>query len=100
MVTPDGNLTAFTRPTTAPFNVVDSAGRAWRGPRKQDRLARLRTAKEDTEIFPLVNNFSPKDQDFEDNVAQFVTDPAATSAKFQRQIDQFFTVPTRDIAES
>ncbi len=92
VVTPDGNLTAYTADNT-PFNVVDNAG--VHGVDRENKIARAITdAKEDTEIFPLVNNFNPTDQDFEDNVSQFVMNPAAR-AKFLQQIDQFFAANTR-----
>src|SRR5579875_272385 len=92
VVTPDGALTAYSVDNT-PFHVVDNAG--VHGVDRENKIVRaISAAKEDTEIYPLVNNFSPIDQDFEENVAQFMMDPAAR-ARFQQQIDQFFTANTR-----
>lgn len=92
VVTPDGNLTAYTSDNTA-FNVVDSSG--VHGVDRENKVVRAISAeKEDTEIYPLVNNFSPTEQDFADSVGDFVNSPAAR-ANFLHQIDQFFTANTR-----
>jgi cellulose synthase/poly-beta-1,6-N-acetylglucosamine synthase-like glycosyltransferase/peptidoglycan/xylan/chitin deacetylase (PgdA/CDA1 family)/spore germination protein YaaH len=89
---PDGSLTAYTADNIA-FKVVDSAG--VHGVDRENKIVHTITAaKEDTEIFPMVNNYSPTDQVFEPSVEQFLLDPNAR-ANFIHQIDQFLAANTR-----
>ncbi|MBW4038058.1 MAG: glycosyltransferase [Acidobacteria bacterium] len=92
VVTPDGSLTAYTS-DNIPFAVVDATG--VHGVDRQNKIVRTITAaQEDTEIFPMVNNFSPTDGVFEPNAEQFMLNPAAR-ARFVQQIDQFLAANTR-----
>ncbi|HEX4155052.1 MAG TPA: polysaccharide deacetylase family protein [Acidobacteriaceae bacterium] len=92
VITPDGRLTAFSSDNT-PFAVVDKSG--VHGVDPQNKVAKVITdAREDTEIFPMVNNYNPRDGSFEDNVGQFLNDPAAR-ANFLHQIDVFLAANTR-----
>ena len=92
VVGPDGSLTAYTS-DNVPFAVVDSAG--VHGVDPENKIVRAITdAKEDTEIFPMVNNYSPTDGVFEQSVEQFLLDPGA-QANFVRQTDQFVAANTR-----
>ncbi len=91
VITPDGRLTAFSA-DNAPFPVIDSAG--VHGVDRENKVAHIiTTAKEDTEIFPMVNNYNPKDGAFEDNVGQFLGSPEAR-ANFLHQVDQFLAANT------
>ena len=86
VITPDGHLTAFSADNT-PFPVIDNSG--VHGVDRENKVARVITsAKEDTEIFPMVNNYNPKEGVFEDNVGQFLSSPDARS-NFLRQVDRF-----------
>ncbi|HTV10182.1 MAG TPA: glycosyltransferase [Candidatus Aquilonibacter sp.] len=92
VITPNGTLTAFSSDNT-PFPVVDSSG--VHGVDPQNKVAKvINDAREDTEIFPMVNNYNPRDGVFEDNVAQFLSDPNAR-ANFQHQLDAFLSANTR-----
>src|SRR5271156_735441 len=86
VITPDGALTAFDS-SNASFAVVDSSG--VHGVDRENNIRHtIQAAKEDTEIFPMVNNYSPTDQAFEDNVGAFLLNPSARDV-FLHQIDQF-----------
>jgi len=92
VITPDGSLTAFSSDNT-PFAVIDNTG--VHGVDPENKVVKVLTAaREDTEIFPMVNNYNPHDGVFEDNVAQFLTDPAAR-ANFLHQVDRFLAANTR-----
>jgi cellulose synthase/poly-beta-1,6-N-acetylglucosamine synthase-like glycosyltransferase/peptidoglycan/xylan/chitin deacetylase (PgdA/CDA1 family)/spore germination protein YaaH len=92
VITPDGSLTAYSSSNT-PFPVIDNAG--VHGVDRENRVVRAITAaKEDTEIFPLVNNYSPTDGVFEPSIGPFLLSPDAR-AHFQQQIDQFLAANTR-----
>jgi len=92
VIGPDGSLTAYTS-DNIPFPVVDAAG--VHGVDRENKILRaINTAKEDTEIFPMVNNYSPTDAIFEPSVEQFLLD-ASAQANFVRQIDQFLAANTR-----
>jgi cellulose synthase/poly-beta-1,6-N-acetylglucosamine synthase-like glycosyltransferase/peptidoglycan/xylan/chitin deacetylase (PgdA/CDA1 family)/spore germination protein YaaH len=92
VVTPDGNLTAYTA-DNIPFPVIDNAG--VHGVDRENKIVKaIAAAKEDTEIFPMVNNFSPVDGVFEPNVEQFMLS-ADARANFVRQIDRFLAANTR-----
>src|SRR6201994_72663 len=91
VITPDGHLTAFSADNT-PFPVIDNSG--VHGVDRENKVARVITsAKEDTEIFPMVNNYNPKEGAFEDNVGQFLSSPDAR-ANFLRQVDRFLAANT------
>ncbi len=92
VVTPDGNLTAYTA-DNVPFPVIDNAG--VHGVDRENKIVKaIVSAKEDTEIFPMVNNFSPTDGVFEANVEQFLLSSDAR-ANFVHQVDRFLAANTR-----
>ena len=92
VISPDGSLTAYNS-DNVPFAVVDSAG--VHGVDRENKIARTITAaRQDTEIIPMVNNYSPTENVFEDNVGQFMTDPSAR-ARFLQQVDRFMAANTR-----
>ena len=92
VITPDGALTAYNSDNT-PFAVVDAAG--VHGVDRENKIARAITAaKEDTEIFPMVNNYSPTDGAFEPSVEPFLLNPDAR-ANFVHQVDAFLAANTR-----
>jgi peptidoglycan-N-acetylglucosamine deacetylase len=92
VISPNGSLTAYNS-DNVPFAVVDSAG--VHGVDRQNKILRTITdAHEDTEIIPMVNNYSPTDHVFEDNVGQFMGDANART-RFVHQIDQFLATNTR-----
>jgi cellulose synthase/poly-beta-1,6-N-acetylglucosamine synthase-like glycosyltransferase/peptidoglycan/xylan/chitin deacetylase (PgdA/CDA1 family)/spore germination protein YaaH len=92
VVTPDGNLTAYTA-DNVPFPVIDNAG--VHGVDRENKIVKaIAAAKEDTEIFPMVNNFSPVDGVFEPSVEQFLLSSDAR-ANFVHQIDRFLAANTR-----
>jgi cellulose synthase/poly-beta-1,6-N-acetylglucosamine synthase-like glycosyltransferase/peptidoglycan/xylan/chitin deacetylase (PgdA/CDA1 family)/spore germination protein YaaH len=91
VLTASGSLTAYNS-DNAPFAVVDSAG--VHGVDRENKIAHtIATAREDTEIFPLVNNYSPIDGVFEPSVGTFLNDPAGR-ANFIHQVDQFLAANT------
>ncbi|HZL25387.1 MAG TPA: glycosyltransferase [Acidobacteriaceae bacterium] len=92
VVTPNGNLTSYSSSNT-PFAVVDNAG--IHGVDHQNKVVRAITAaKEDTEIFPIVNNFNPVEGVFEPSIGTFLSDPDARN-NFIHQVDTFLTANTR-----
>ncbi|MES2392230.1 MAG: glycosyl hydrolase family 18 protein, partial [Acidobacteriota bacterium] len=91
VLNPNGSLTAYNS-DNAPFAVIDSAG--VHGVDRENKIVHtIQAAKEDTEIFPLVNNYSPTEGVFEDSVGPFLNDPAAR-ANFIQQIDKFLAANT------
>src|SRR5580698_3497308 len=91
VTTADGNITALTS-DNIPFNVVE--GSVVHGVDRENKVVRAITgAREDTEVFPLVNNYSAADGVFEDNVGQFLLNPGAR-ANFVHQIDTFLAANT------
>jgi cellulose synthase/poly-beta-1,6-N-acetylglucosamine synthase-like glycosyltransferase/peptidoglycan/xylan/chitin deacetylase (PgdA/CDA1 family)/spore germination protein YaaH len=91
VISADGSLTAYTSDNT-PFAVVDSAG--VHGVDRENKVAKtIQAAKEDTEIFPLVNNYSFGDANFEPNVGAFLNS-AEARANFIRQVDAFLKTNT------
>jgi cellulose synthase/poly-beta-1,6-N-acetylglucosamine synthase-like glycosyltransferase/peptidoglycan/xylan/chitin deacetylase (PgdA/CDA1 family)/spore germination protein YaaH len=92
VIGPDGSLTGYTS-DNIPFSVVDAGG-VHGVDRENKILHTIDAAKEDTEIFPMVNNYSPTDTVFEPSVEQFLLDPSA-QANFVRQIDEFLAANTR-----
>ncbi|MEO6828741.1 MAG: glycosyl hydrolase family 18 protein, partial [Acidobacteriaceae bacterium] len=83
VITPDGKLIAFTS-ENHPYAVVDAAG-VHNIDQDGKVLRAITDAHEETEIFPLVNNFNQITGNFQpDVVGKFLTDPAAR-ATFQQQ---------------
>jgi cellulose synthase/poly-beta-1,6-N-acetylglucosamine synthase-like glycosyltransferase/peptidoglycan/xylan/chitin deacetylase (PgdA/CDA1 family)/spore germination protein YaaH len=88
----DGSLTAYTA-DNIPFPVVD--GNVVHGVDRENKIGRTITAaREDTEIFPMVNNYSPIDQGWSPSVEQFLLTQAARD-NFVRQVDKFLAANTR-----
>jgi len=86
MVTPDGSLTAYTIDNRA-YPVIDASG--VHGVDREDKVARtILDAHEDTEIFPLINNYDPTVNKFLPSIGDFLSNPDAR-AHFIQQIDQF-----------
>jgi cellulose synthase/poly-beta-1,6-N-acetylglucosamine synthase-like glycosyltransferase/peptidoglycan/xylan/chitin deacetylase (PgdA/CDA1 family)/spore germination protein YaaH len=86
IVTPDGSLTSYSLDNRA-FAVVDAAG--VHGVDHERRVAHtIAAAGEDTEIFPLVNNYDPIKGMFLSSIGGFLTN-SASRAHFVQQIDQF-----------
>ena len=87
----DGSLTAYNSDNVA-FPVVDSAG--VHGVDRENKIAHtIAAAREDTEIFPLVNNYSIIDGIYEPSVGPFLANPAART-NFIKQIDAFLAANT------
>ena len=86
VVSPDGALTAYSI-DNRPYAVV--TGRDVRGVDQENKVARaIADAKEDTEIFPLVNNYDPVKAAFQPSVGDFLKNPTARD-NFVRQMDTF-----------
>jgi len=91
VVKSDGNLTAINS-ANVPFAVVE--GSVVHGVDRENKVARvIQAANIDTEIFPLVNNYSAKDGVYEDNIGQMFMNPVAR-ANFVHQIDLFLAANT------
>jgi cellulose synthase/poly-beta-1,6-N-acetylglucosamine synthase-like glycosyltransferase/peptidoglycan/xylan/chitin deacetylase (PgdA/CDA1 family)/spore germination protein YaaH len=91
VVSADGSLTAINSANVS-FAVIDKSG--VHGVDRENKVARaISTAHEDTEIFPLVNNYSASDGVFEDNIGQVFTNPTSR-ANFQHQVDTFLAANT------
>ena len=92
VVTADGNMISYTA-DNVPFSVVDAAG--VHGVDQQNKVVRVITAaKEDTEIFPMVNNFDPAKGVFDLSVGAFLSSPVART-NFIHQVDSFLSANTR-----
>ena len=88
VLTTDGTLTSYSL-DNRPFPVVDNAG--VHAVDHQGRVAHvIKEANEDTEIFPLVNNFDPVTNEFLPNIGDFLSNPGAR-AHFIQQVDRFLT---------
>jgi cellulose synthase/poly-beta-1,6-N-acetylglucosamine synthase-like glycosyltransferase/peptidoglycan/xylan/chitin deacetylase (PgdA/CDA1 family)/spore germination protein YaaH len=86
VVTADGALTSYSLDNRA-FAVVDAAG--VHGVDHERRVAHtIAAAGEDTEIFPLVNNYDPVKGVFQESIGDFLLN-AASRAHFVQQVDQF-----------
>lgn len=93
IITPDGVPTAFTL-DNRPYPIVDSAG-VHNVDQEGKVMHAITSAKEDTDIFPLVNNFNPLTGDFSSKVVEgFLKSPAA-QALFTRQILTFLAANPR-----
>ncbi len=81
-----GEVTSYTI-DNRPFSVVD--GDSVRNVDHENKVARaIASAHEDTEIFPLVNNFDPTKGTFVPSVADFLSNDLSR-AHFVQQIDTF-----------
>ena len=90
VITPDGALTAYDSSNSA-FAVVDSTG--VHGVDRENKIAHtIQAAKEDTEIFPMVNNYDPTNGNFSD-IGAFLGN-AAAQATFVHQLDAFLAANT------
>src|SRR3984893_15016439 len=86
VVTPNGELTSYTI-DNRPFSVVDRGG--VHAVDQENKVARaIATARVDTEIFPLVNNFDPVKGVFLPSVGDFLSN-ADSRQNFLKQIDRF-----------
>src|SRR5438874_6942707 len=86
VVTPDGTLTSYSL-DNRPFAVVD--GSAVHGVDHEGRVEHaIKAANEDTEVFPLVNNFDPVKNEFLPTIGDFLTSPGSR-ANFIQQVDKF-----------
>ena len=92
VVTPDGSLVSYTS-DNIPFAVVDKQG-VHSVDRENQIVKAITAAKEDTDIFPLVNNYSPVDGYFEPDVEQFMVSATARD-NFIQQVDEFMAANTR-----
>jgi hypothetical protein len=86
VVSSDGALTSYSL-DNRPFAVVDAAG--VHGVDHERRVAHtIAAAGEDTEVFPLVNNYDPTKGTFLPSIGDFFSNPASR-AHFVQQADQF-----------
>jgi peptidoglycan-N-acetylglucosamine deacetylase len=88
VISPNGILTSYSI-SNRPFAVVD--GNVVHRVDHGDRVARaIETNKEDTEVFPMVNNYDPLKQIWLPTVGDFLLNPSAR-ATFVKQVDTFLT---------
>jgi cellulose synthase/poly-beta-1,6-N-acetylglucosamine synthase-like glycosyltransferase/peptidoglycan/xylan/chitin deacetylase (PgdA/CDA1 family)/spore germination protein YaaH len=85
VVSPDGGLTSYTIDNRA-YAVVDAAG-VHQVDREQKVRRVIADSREDTEIFPLVNNYDPVKGVFLPGVGDFLQSEAARR-NFLRQVDR------------
>ncbi len=85
VVSPDGGLTAYTIDNRA-YAVVDAGG-VHEVDREQKVRRVVSQSRQDTEIFPLVNNYDPMKGMFLPGVGAFLMNPAAR-ANFIQQLDR------------
>ena len=84
VITPDGRLTAFTF-DNHPYAVVDANG--VHNIDQEGKVMRAVTdAHEDTEVFPLVNNFDQTVNDFRSDIVEKFLLNRAAQATFEKQI--------------
>jgi len=85
----DATLLSINNDTHREYPVVDGA--TVRDPDEVNKVKRvIQAAKEDTEIFPHLNNFNPKTQNWDPAVAALLAD-ADNRAALRQQIVRFFT---------
>ncbi|NYF80101.1 polysaccharide deacetylase family protein [Granulicella arctica] len=85
-VNPDGSLSAYTM-DNRPYPVVDKDG--VHVVDRENKVARaIADAHEDTEVFPLLNNYDPIQGKFLSSIGDMLSDPAAR-ANFVSQVDTF-----------
>jgi peptidoglycan-N-acetylglucosamine deacetylase len=86
---PSGNLLATNPDSHHDYRVVD--GNTVRDPDDLDRVKHvIQEAKEDTEIFPHLNNYDPASQSWDSGVGKILADPAK-SAALRGQIIRFLS---------
>ncbi|MEO7029367.1 MAG: polysaccharide deacetylase family protein [Acidobacteriaceae bacterium] len=91
VITSDGNMISYTSDNVG-FAVVDNGG--VHGVDHENKVARaIAAVKQDTEVFPMVNNFNPARGIFDPSVGSFLSSPEAR-ANFVRQIDRFLAANT------
>ena len=92
VITPDGNLLAYSIDDNQPYSVVDnpnSSKPTVHNVDQENKIARvIADNKVDTEVFPLVNNFDPIHNRFSDTLGPFLASDQAR-ANFIRQVDHF-----------
>jgi cellulose synthase/poly-beta-1,6-N-acetylglucosamine synthase-like glycosyltransferase/peptidoglycan/xylan/chitin deacetylase (PgdA/CDA1 family)/spore germination protein YaaH len=92
VLAPDGSITAYTA-DNIPFPVVE--GNVVHGVDRENKITRtISAAHQDTELFPMVNNYSPIDQAWSPSVEQFLL-TAQARQNFVAQIDKFLAANTR-----
>ena len=84
VITPDGKLTAFTL-DNHPFAVVDQNGVHNIDPQRKVMRA-ITDAHEETEVFPLVNNFNQMTGDFSSDVVEKFLLSRTAQAMFEKQV--------------
>jgi cellulose synthase/poly-beta-1,6-N-acetylglucosamine synthase-like glycosyltransferase/peptidoglycan/xylan/chitin deacetylase (PgdA/CDA1 family)/spore germination protein YaaH len=85
---PQATLLAINNDSHREYPVVDGA--TVHDPDDMDRIKRvIQAAKEDTEVFPHLNNFNPNTQNWEPGYGDVLRD-AAKRADLRRQIIRFF----------
>ncbi len=88
-VAPQGTLMAISNDTHRSYPIVD--GNTVRDPDDGDRVKRLiQEHREDTEIFPHLNNYNAATQSWDDGMGAVLKDPARRAA-LRQQIVRFFT---------
>jgi len=86
---PDGNLLAMSGDNLREFQVVD--GNVVHDPDSMNKVKRvIQGAKEDTEIFPHLNNYNPKTKSWDPAMGDVLAD-AGKRAALRAQIVRFFT---------
>ncbi|HEY0264317.1 MAG TPA: glycosyltransferase [Granulicella sp.] len=86
VVSPDGVLTAYTIDNRA-YPVIDASG--VHGVDRESKVERtIAQAHEDTEVFPLVNNYNPITNRFQPSIGDMLSNPAARQ-NFVQQIHTF-----------
>ena len=92
VLTPDGTLTSYSLDNRS-YAVVDNSG--VHNVDHENRVARtIQSTNEDTEVFPLVNNFDPVKNEFLGSIGDFLTSPTARG-HFIDQIDKFLSTNPR-----
>ena len=86
---PDGNLLAMSGDNLREFAVVDGA--TVHDPDSMNKVKRvIQGAKEDTEIFPHLNNYNPRTKTWDPAMGAVLADPGKRAA-LRQQIVRFFT---------
>jgi peptidoglycan-N-acetylglucosamine deacetylase len=85
VLTPDGHLQGVTQENKL-FDVLDANGKV--RPVDDKLMPFLKAEKAETEVFPLVNNFDPINNEWKSDIADFLQDEAARE-KFRKDIDTF-----------
>jgi cellulose synthase/poly-beta-1,6-N-acetylglucosamine synthase-like glycosyltransferase/peptidoglycan/xylan/chitin deacetylase (PgdA/CDA1 family)/spore germination protein YaaH len=85
VITPDGNLTAYSIDDNHPFPIIDDTG--VHNVDQENKVARA-IGSDDAEVFPQVNNFDTLQNRFSDTLGPFLTNETARD-NFIRQVDRF-----------